>query len=1053
MAAQDTPLPSIRTVDSPSEILDESRALHGWRSMAFRDSESIYEEERARMKHSWRLQHSNADHDDAGIGAQSLVDASPDNRTSLSRTVTLGGSAIPAAHGFGPILWCSAACVLKLAAGSIRTLTPANFLAALRVAMSALQFFADILMICIGIAPCIFILASDSLSYVYSAVAPYLRICGIMSVYLLIQGLIALLTCLDTAAVLGQRLVLRPTLHAMRYSQAEWSRGPNKDSWGRVCLVVRARLCIGNAYPRGMPTIPGASSAQDFALLLKWAQTGAKLFRKQVVVPLRISSAVPLQLEESFAVMSATDVVPLASAIQKVAESRKAILEAGVAYTLELRRSLVLNGISYHRLEDVTFPMRRLQKQNKAYREEVLKRIQHQAQKARRLQSTARVLRSIKMVHSLKSTLQATYTETATLLEQAHRVVAAEEKLTVLTMMVSSRTGFETLWQKGGTLDEVASELQQRLAILEATELSPLKETPCFGNTEVQGNAIIIDLQGIEAFRGADLRDALEIQSTAQRRWESSGLSTVTRADFDGVMQQLEELNMTVHDRGHTQRKLQESLWELMKKAETVPKLKDGIAVDRLLKTNANVAEFVERAEKYQQLSEQGRTTLGWAAVYARVSDDLQPVMLHATALNAHGVHHPAAAAPPSQPRRRSPSEARPERRDPPAGGSKHGGLAREDVRQVDIGDARRLSVKRWQDVAFMRSPVQGVDHLVSRPRLWTGQSQLRGNRSKVGESRSRWSGTVGGAMPGCEEEKTPYHVLAAPNALAKATLRAKISELQPTPRPPIRRPRLAPVVRFGFDHALMTGRQVTASAARISRSMVWGDWPRVMVDKSTALGASKEPKDAHPELMQAETRLTESVVWTTHSTYYRCAGGLVWAPVFLSLVALMQGTQESLTSISTVRAHREEARFSKTISPSKVDIVLLYRLSNACSLGMRSSSSVGSELWSVKDGLVKRVGRSVSTPHDGHGGTVPSSKGHKDSEGTRTDAQLISAIQRTWLLPQDGAHDAVAEAKFSLDSLVGDEGSNYSAGEKRMLVLYRALAKNSRIIVLVWDV
>ncbi|KAH9914045.1 uncharacterized protein B0H18DRAFT_960049 [Fomitopsis serialis] len=188
-------------------------------------------------------------------------------------------------------------------------------------------------------------------------------------------------------------------------------------------------------------------------------------------------------------------------------------------------------------------------------------------------------------------------------------------------------------------------------------------------------------------------------------------------------------------------------------------------------------------------------------------SDDLQPVMLHATALNAHGVHHPAAAAPPSQPRRRSPSEARPERRDPPAGGSKHGGLAREDVRQVDIGDARRLSAKRWQDVAFMRSPVQGVDHLVSRPRIWTGQSQLRGNRSKVGESRSRWSGTVGGAMPGCEEEKTPYHVLAAPNALAKATLRAKISELQPTPRPPIRRPRLAPVVRFGFDHALMTGR------------------------------------------------------------------------------------------------------------------------------------------------------------------------------------------------------------------------------------------------------
>ncbi|KAH9914049.1 uncharacterized protein B0H18DRAFT_960052 [Fomitopsis serialis] len=213
-------------------------------------------------------------------------------------------------------------------------------------------------------------------------------------------------------------------------------------------------------------------------------------------------------------------------------------------------------------------------------------------------------------------------------------------------------------------------------------------------------------------------------------------------------------------------------------------------------------------------------------ATSALQSDDLQPVMLHATALNAHGVHHPAAAAPPSQPRRRSPSEARPERRDPPAGGSKHGGLAREDVRQVDIGDARRLSAKRWQDVAFMRSPVQGVDHLVSRPRIWTGQSQLRGNRSKVGESRSRWSGTVGGAMPGCEEEKTPYHVLAAPNALAKATLRAKISELQPTPRPPIRRPRLAPVVRFGFDHALMTGRPPRILHARSPGAEADSDTP-----------------------------------------------------------------------------------------------------------------------------------------------------------------------------------------------------------------------------------
>jgi len=71
------------------------------------------------------------------------------------------------------------------------------------------------------------------------------------------------------------------------------------------------------------------------------------------------------------------------------------------------------------------------------------------------------------------------------------------------------------------------------------------------------------------------------------------------------------------------------------------------------------------------------------------------------------------------------------------------------------------------------------------------------------------------------------------------------------------------------------------------------------------------------------------------------------------------------------------------------------------------------------------------------------------DPQGTRTDSELISALQRAWLLPRDGSVDSVAEAKFSLDSKVGDEGSNYSAGEKQLLALCRALVKNSRIIVL----
>ncbi|KAF9466027.1 multidrug resistance-associated ABC transporter [Collybia nuda] len=71
------------------------------------------------------------------------------------------------------------------------------------------------------------------------------------------------------------------------------------------------------------------------------------------------------------------------------------------------------------------------------------------------------------------------------------------------------------------------------------------------------------------------------------------------------------------------------------------------------------------------------------------------------------------------------------------------------------------------------------------------------------------------------------------------------------------------------------------------------------------------------------------------------------------------------------------------------------------------------------------------------------------DPQRLRTDAELISVMQRAWLLPKGGTLNAATEAKFSLDSVVGEEGTNFSVGEKQLLALARALVKESRIIVL----
>jgi ABC-type multidrug transport system fused ATPase/permease subunit len=121
------------------------------------------------------------------------------------------------------------------------------------------------------------------------------------------------------------------------------------------------------------------------------------------------------------------------------------------------------------------------------------------------------------------------------------------------------------------------------------------------------------------------------------------------------------------------------------------------------------------------------------------------------------------------------------------------------------------------------------------------------------------------------------------------------------------------------------------------------------------------------------------------------------------------------------------------------------------------------------------------------------------DPIGARTDAELISALQRAWLLPREGEKQgqirAIEEKKvetegetttieetegekveqeesegsgqaekgaktektrannttrFDLDAPVSEEGSNFSAGERQLLALCRALVKESKIIVMV---
>lgn len=76
-------------------------------------------------------------------------------------------------------------------------------------------------------------------------------------------------------------------------------------------------------------------------------------------------------------------------------------------------------------------------------------------------------------------------------------------------------------------------------------------------------------------------------------------------------------------------------------------------------------------------------------------------------------------------------------------------------------------------------------------------------------------------------------------------------------------------------------------------------------------------------------------------------------------------------------------------------------------------------------------------------------------------DAELYDALKRAWLVDQDqappaaeaGARDAAGStpksSRFTLDTVVEDEGGNLSVGERSLVSLARALVKDSKIIVL----
>lgn len=75
------------------------------------------------------------------------------------------------------------------------------------------------------------------------------------------------------------------------------------------------------------------------------------------------------------------------------------------------------------------------------------------------------------------------------------------------------------------------------------------------------------------------------------------------------------------------------------------------------------------------------------------------------------------------------------------------------------------------------------------------------------------------------------------------------------------------------------------------------------------------------------------------------------------------------------------------------------------------------------------------------------------DPFGIYDDARLWDALKRAWLVDEGSNPGSLTPggttSRFTLDTVIEDEGLNLSVGERSLVSLARALAKDARVIIL----